>query len=385
MVHGVRLRGGRAEWYRNRWVRSDPVSRRLGELPIPGPRYGLCGDANANIVQHAGRVLALGEAGVLPVALDEELGSVATVDFDGTLPDGFAAHPERDPITGELFTVAYYHELPYAQYLVVDVRGRIRRCERIAVRDTPMTHAVSLTDRHLVYYDLPVTFRESLARGGSRYPYAWRPDHPARLGLLPREGSGADIRWFEVDPCFVFHPVNAYEQGDQVIVDVIRHERVFDRDLLRPGETPPMLWRWTLDPARRTVAEEQLCDVAEEFPRIDDRRRTMRHRYAYTVAMRGDTADRLAGHALCKHDLRTGQVWVRSFGPGRSAGEAVFVPRTAESAEDDGWLLTYVTDSRTGRTDLVVVDANDVTGPAAAVVHIPAPVPSGLHANWIPA
>src|SRR6266566_4302101 len=123
MVHGLALRAGRAVSYRNRWIRTDRVCRRLAEHPLPGPRHGLSDNANANIIQHAGRTLALGEAGVLPVELDEELGSVATIDFDGTLPNGFASHPECDPITGELFTVAYYHELPYVQYLIVAAGG----------------------------------------------------------------------------------------------------------------------------------------------------------------------------------------------------------------------------------------------------------------------
>ncbi|SCG59029.1 carotenoid oxygenase family protein [Micromonospora halophytica] len=384
MAHGVRLRDGRALWYRNRWIRTDRATRALGELPLPGPRHGLSDNANANVIRHAGRILALGEAGVLPVELDAQLDSVARIDFDGTLPHGFAAHAECDPYTGELFAVAYYHELPYVEHLVLTPEGRVRRCERIEVSGPPLMHSLALTDRHSVLFDLPVTFSPALARAGSRFPYAWSPGRPARLGLLPREGRGTDVRWFDVDPCYVFHPVNAYEEEGRCVVDVVRYDRVFDRDLSAPGESAPTLWRWMLDLTRGTVAAEQLDDIPQEFPRVDDRRRTMPHRYAYTVAMQSGTGV-LGGSALLRHDLVRREVAVHDFGPYRETGEAVFVPRGPLSAEDDGWLLTYVYDGRTDRSSLVVLDAGDFTGPPVAVVHLPGRVPGGFHANWITA
>jgi carotenoid cleavage dioxygenase len=384
MVHGVRLRGGRALWHRNRWVRSDNATRALGELPLPGPRHGLCDNTNGNIIRHAGRTLALGEAGALPIELDDELGSVARIDFDATLPHGFTAHPECDPVTGELFAVAYYHELPYVEHLVIGVDGRVRRTARIEVEGTPMMHSVALTDRHTVLFDLPVAFDMRLAGGGSRFPYAWRGERAARIGMLPREGAGADVRWFEIDPCYVFHPVNAYETGDTCVLDVIRHERVFDADRDIPGETPPALWRWTLDLARGTVAGEQLDDSPQEFPRIDDRCKTARHRYVCTIAMRCGTGS-LGGPALLRHDLLRRTTETHDFGPGREAGEGVFVPRGPLAAEDDGWILTYVLDRRTGRTDLVVLDVADFAGEPVATVHLDAAVPGGFHSTWLTA
>ncbi|MFG2049431.1 carotenoid oxygenase family protein [Micromonospora sp. NPDC048935] len=383
MVHGVRLRDGRALWHRNRWVRSDGAARALGELPLPGPRHGLCDITNGTVIHHAGRTLALGEAGALPVELDEELRSVARIDFDATLPHGFTSHPERDPVTDELFAVAYYHELPYAEHLVVGVDGRVRRVARIPVVGTPMMHAVALTDRHTVLFDLPVALDERLVRAGSRFPYAWQAERPSRIGLLPREGRGEDVRWFETDPCYVFHPVNAYEDSDTCVLDVIRHERVFDRDLLMPGETPPTLWRWTLDLRRGTVSGRPLHDLPQEFPRIDDRRKTRPHRYAYTISMRCDSGA-LSGPALLRHDLLRGTTETHDFGPGHEAGEAVFVPRGPLAAEDDGWILAYVLDRRTSRSDLVVLDTADFAGEPAATVHLGSAVPGGFHSTWLP-
>lgn len=384
MVHGIRLVDGQARWYRSRWVRSDRVCRALGELPIPGSRHGLSDAANMNVVAHHGKILALGEAGVLPVRLDGELASLSTVDFDGTLPNGFSSHPQRDPVTGELFAIAYYHELAHAQYLIVDPGGRVRHSVPIPVSGTPLLHSLSLTDRHAIIYDLPVAFDPALAALGSRCPYSWQPDRPARLGVLPREDHGRRIRWFEVDPCYVFHPLGAYERGDEITLDVIRHDRVFHRDPVFSAETPPRLWRWRVDLAAGTVRAEQLGDVPEEFPRIDERRTTMPYRYGYTVAMRCGDAGPCGNSALYRHDLVRGTVLAHDFGPGARPGEAVFVPRGPRSAEDDGWLLSLVTDSATERTDLVVLAADDFAGPEVARVHLPVGLPDCGHANWIP-
>jgi carotenoid cleavage dioxygenase-like enzyme len=381
MVHGLRLSGGRAQWYRNRWIRTDAAARTLGELPLPGPRHGLSDNANANIIRHAGRTLALGEAGVLPVELDDDLDSVARIDFDATLPHGFTAHPEHDPVTGELFGVAYYHDLPYVEHLVVGVDGRVRSTTRVEVQGTPMMHAIALTDRHTVLFDLPVTFDRRLAASGSRFPYAWTPGRAARVGLLPR--NGADVRWFDVDPCYVFHPVNAYETGGVCVVDVIRHERVFDRDLHAPGESTPTLWRWRLDLATGAVTERQLDDIPQEFPRIDERCKSGQHRFVYTVAMQSG-AGVFGGSALLRHDLSDDKVTVHDFGPHSETGEAVFVPRHATADEDDGWLLSYVYDAHTDRSRLVVLDARDVAAPPVAQVHLPVRVPGGFHTNWLP-
>jgi carotenoid cleavage dioxygenase len=383
MVHGLRVRGGRVEWYRNRWVRTDRVSRAFGELPTPGPRHGLSDNCNANIIRHAGRTYAVGDAGVLPTELSPELATLARSDFDGTLPAGFSAHPEIDPLTGEMHAIAYYHELPHIHYLTIGVDGRVRKAEPIATKSTSMMHAFSITERYAVIYDLPVTFDATAAAAGSRVPYTWDDGHGARLGVLPRDGGDADVLWMDVDPCYVFHPLNAYEAGKMIVIDVIRHERVFDRNLLSPDESAPTLWRWTVDPRGGTVTERQLDDHVQEFPRIDERYKGSQHRYGFTTAVRPERGGVFSGPALLRHDLVAGRTDVHSFGPGRETGEAVFVPRAADAPEGDGWLMSLVYDRATDLSELVVLDTADFTGHPVATVKLPVRVPHGLHAAWI--
>jgi carotenoid cleavage dioxygenase len=383
MVHGLRLKDGRAEWFRSRWVRTDRVSHALGELPTPGPRHGLSDDCNANLIHHAGRTYAVGDGGVLPTELSPGLATVARSDFAGTLPAGFSAHPEIDPLTGEMHAVAYDHALPHINYLVVGVDGLVRKAEPIPVKNASMMHAFSLTERYAVIYDLPVVFEPEEAARGSRLPYVWNEGHGARLGILPRNGTAADVLWVEIEPCYVFHTLNAYESRGSIILDVVRHQRVFDADRLRPSESVPTLWRWTVDVASGTVTERELDSRPQEFPRIDDRYRGSAHRYGFTAALSPDAPGALAGPALLRHDLLEGRTDVHVYGPGREAGEAVFVPRTPDAPEADGWLLTPVYDSASDSTDIIVVDTDDFTGPPVATIHLPTRIPHGFHSTWI--
>jgi carotenoid cleavage dioxygenase len=388
MVHGLRLRGGRAEWYRNRYVRNPETATALGEVPPSSgvaPHGGMDFAANTNVIAHAGRTLAIVEAGGRPYELTDELETVGIADFEGTLPNGFTAHPKLDPTTGELHAVCYWWGFGnQVQYVVVGPDGRVTRAEMIPTLGATMLHDMSLTERYAVVYDQPVVFDLDLAQA-ERFPYSWAEDYPIRLGLVPRDGSATDTTWFELEPGYVFHPMNAYDEGDRVVLDVVRHPRMFDTRLNGPDEGPPSLWRWTLDRTSGKALEEQLDDRGQEFPRVDERRVGRRHRFGYAAGA-GDLVtggDPVGG--LVKHDLVAGSSEFHAFGPGNGAAEGVFVPRSADAAEDDGWVMALVYDADRGASDLVVLDAQDFSGEPVARVHLPVRVPFGFHGNWIPA
>ena len=215
MVHGIRIEDGEARWYRNRWVRSADVASALGK-PRPGPVVdGMDFSANTNVIAHAGRTYTIVEAGARPYEMTYELDTVGPSDFQGTLPGGYTAHPKREPQTGELHAISYYWAWGnQVQYSVVDVDGRVRRTLDIPVGGPVSIHDMSLTTTFAVIYDLPVVFSpEALAEGFS-FPYRWSDDYESRVGLLPLEGGADDVVWCDVDPCYVFHPMNAYDQDE---------------------------------------------------------------------------------------------------------------------------------------------------------------------------
>lgn len=376
MVHGVRLRDGRAEWYRNRHV-PDGV--------------------NTHVIGVDGRTFALVEAGPQPIELTDDLETIGRCDFGGTLTGSFSAHTHRDPATGLLHAVTYHWSWDHIRHVVLGPDARVRREEHVPVEGGPMVHDCAITERFVLLFDLPCTFDLAAASEGEPFPYRWNPAHPARVGLLPLEGTAEQVRWFEAPSCYVFHTLNAYDDpgpGDRVVVDLARHPRMFATNTLGPAEGLPVLERWTLDLDHGTLRTEQLDDRGAEFPRMDERRTGRPHRYGYTAAV----DDELELGPAVKYDLLRGTSEVHDFGPGRSTMEPVFVPRAEPASghaaaagtdgdrtdEDDGWLLSYVYDATTDRTDIVVLAADDMAGEPVATIHLPVRVPFGFHGSWIP-
>ncbi|MDH4363752.1 MAG: carotenoid oxygenase family protein [Acidimicrobiia bacterium] len=385
MVHGVRLRGGRAEWYRNRYVGSKRLSEIRHQPDIPGPNWNDAATGpNTNAGGFAGTTWAMVEAGGCPVEMTYELGTVARNDFFGTLPGAFTAHPKVDPDTGELHAVAYAWAqwMDHVQYLVVAPDGKVRRTVDIGLPGMTMLHDMSLTGRYVVVYDQPVTVDLDLAFAG-RFPFRWDPGYGNRLGLLPREGGADDIVWVDAPLCYAYHPMNAYDQADgTVVIDLCVYDRMFDTDVLGPfGDCLPRLERWVVDPVARTMSATVVDERPNEFPRHRGSLTGKPYRYGYCASP--DVSTPTSAWTTLKHDLQTGTRQVFDHGPGRAAGEAVFVGRAGGADEDHGWLLAFVHDLGTERTELAVWDAQDFGRGYVGRVLLPQRVPFGFHGNWV--
>lgn len=361
MVHGVHIAGDQAQWYRNRYIRSNQVSAALGETPAPGPRYERGDTVNTNVISHAGKVLALVEAGGFPVELDSLLGTVAYSDLDGSLRlGGFTAHPHLDHDSGELHAICYNGgDRQFIRHVVVGTDGLVRREVKIPVADGPMIHDCAITKRFVLILDLPVTFSVPAARAGSVMPNGWNCDHPARIGLLPREGTAEDVIWCAVEAAHVFHPCNAYDLPDgRVVMDVAVHDRLFDAERTEePGSSIVTFERWTCDPQTKSVERRVIDAVVQEFPRCDERLTGKPYRFAYTVTLDEGRSHTGGLSGVIAHDLLTGDRKEHDFGAGRIPGEFIFVPRCANSDENDGWLMGFVLDTNRSATDLVLLES----------------------------
>ncbi|MGE0665615.1 MAG: carotenoid oxygenase family protein [Sphingomonadales bacterium] len=378
MVHGLRLRGGKAEWYRSRFVRDAKAAQALGTAPLGGPGQGTRDTSvNTNFMNAGGKLYAVVEAGGLPVELGYELESIARSDLGGTLETGFTGHPKHDPLTGEQHALAYEPGQP-VRYVSVGRDGRAVTRARIDLPHIPLIHDTAFTQSFIVVPDLPVSFQPERAR--TMFPWMWDERRDSRIGLLPRDGDVSRIQWFEAPRCFVFHFVNAYDEGDLTIIDVARHGRMFDTDVNGPGESTPVLVRWTLDRRTGRLSETGLDDRGNEFPRINGRLGGQAYRYAYTAHW----GKRVAAGPAMKHDVARGTTEVHDFGAGRMTLEPVFVRKPGATAEDEGWIMSYVWDAGSGLTDVVILDAQDFAGEPVATIHLPVRVPFGFHGGWAP-
>ena len=382
MVHGVRLQDGKALWYRNRWVGTDAVQDHFGRPRLKGPRRPPIDVVNTNVIGHGGRLWAMVEAGPVPIELDGEFNSLRRSLFDSSISAAFSAHAHRDPQTGSLHAVCYDALKPFrVQHIAVDRHCAVTRVENIPVRHGPMIHDCAITRSSVVILDMPVTFSFSEMVKGYPFPYRWNPKHAARVGLLPKEGKADEIRWFDVDPCYVFHPCNAFDTANGgAVIDVVVHERTFEQSHVGPDNQRISFERWTLDPATRRVSRQVLSDAKQEFPRHDERLTGSEYRYAYVAGFDVASND---GQALYRHDLRSGTTIQHRFGAGTTPGEFVFVPRADDSGETEGWLIGFAHATDGSTTDLVILNAGDFEGEPQAIVHLDLPVPMGFHGNWI--
>ncbi|MGW0807777.1 carotenoid oxygenase family protein [Nonomuraea sp. NPDC002799] len=381
MIHGVRLSGGRAEWYRNRWV-GTPF---LDGVPFTGTELEVSAAAT-NIIFHGGRYLALQEAN-LPWEVTAELDTVGVYDFGGKLTSAMTAHPKEDPVTGELHFYSYSPFPPYLTYHVASAAGEIIRSEVIDGSGPSLMHDFAITREHVVFLNSPVVFDHFEHSG---IPYRWHDDVPFRIGVMPRTGPSR-VTWFEVEQGALLHVTNSYvDRHGRVVVEGPRYDRASWENSWKwwigaPGygtspDAGSTLHRWILDPATRKATDQPLDDLATEFPSINDARTGAANRYSYAIAFPGAG---LTGYHTIKFDTGTGRRQLLSHGEHRMPGEAVFVPAEGGVNEDDGYLLTIVSDLKANASQLLVLDATDIGNTPIATVELPRRVPAGIHGHWI--
>jgi len=405
MFHAIDLRGGRAVGYRNRWART----RNWAEANDPGRAdHRLDTNPNVNVVAHAGEILALAEGGP-PLAITAELDRGGPTRVHPALAGGSTAHPKVDPETGELISFVSGWAPPFLRYTVSGSDGAVGVDTTIDLPHSTMLHDLAITATRSIIFDLNVGYDLSMLADGHRIPIRWHDDRPARIGVLPRHGG--TVTWVEIEPCFVQHVVNAFDDDaegvnafdddaegvnafdddgpvpSRVVVDGVRYPWYFR--VTNDGFAPDplgVLWRWTID-VERGVVEEGPVGAADdggvtniELPRIDESRtgRAYRHLWAVeqptTVEMRG----------VRRHDLATGTAdrWIPP--PGDQNSEPVFAPRPGATGEGDGWILVCVHRAPTDTTDLVILEATDLAAGPVATVHLPRRIPAGFHGAWLP-
>ncbi|WP_445253190.1 carotenoid oxygenase family protein [Nostoc sp. 106C] len=394
MLHGVQISDGKAS-YRNRYVqtRGWKIEHEAGkaiwsgflEAPqMDNPHGAYKNTGNTALIWHAGQILALNEGGVPHAIKLPELGTIGEYTYNGKLVSAFTAHPKVDPVTGEMMFFGYSFMPPYLQYSIVSAAGELLQTVPIDIPQPVMMHDFAITENYTIFMDLPLTLSAERAHRGEPL-LMFESDRPSRFGIVPRLGNNNNIRWFESSPCYVFHTLNAYEAGDEVVLIASRMSStsvlVSEDNQLDPDANIPRLHQWRFNLKTGTVREQQLDDVAAEFPRVNENFLGQKTRYGYVGKLANNPLPLFDG--VIKYDLSSGTSQTHQFGEGRYGGEAVFAPRPGATNEDDGWLITFVYDEGSGTSELVVVNAQDITSEPVARVIIPQRVPYGFHGTWV--
>ena len=271
-------------------------------------------------------------------------------------------------------------------YCVTDRTGQVTRRDRFAAPHASMIHDFMVTRNYVMFPVLPLTGDLQRARQGLP-PLAWEPAKGAFLGVMRRDARVDSIRWFEVEPRFVFHPMNAWEDGEKIHCELMEYPSppVFPNADGSPGaNTESRLTRWTVDLAGTTnrVKREQLDDLNSEMPRFDERRAGLPYRHGWYIANLG-SENPLVHDTLAHIDLATGKRAQRRLDPGDAAGEPIFVPRSADAPEGDGYIMALSYRAATDTSELLILDAQDIAGEPVAVLKVPRRVPVGFHGNFV--
>lgn len=398
MIHSVYFENGKVE-YRNAYIRTDDLkAERAGKLDaggvlLPANRnreLAYKDTANTDLVFHNGSLMALWYVSGKPVRVDARtLETIGNETFGGKLPRHVSAHGKVDMATGEFAFFDYALYEPWMTYGIVDKNNVLTNFQRVELEGPRLPHDMGLTENYVILHDLPVVFTESGLRKN-----LWRieqQDRPARFGVAPRNGNGSDIKWFEAEPCYIYHVANSWEEGDEVVMHACKmipnnhkpnpaHGPYAPMTMVLALHAVPVEWRMNMKTG--AIRSRQLDDRLGEFPVINNELTGRKTRYSYNVSI--PDAQTLLFDGIYKYDLGTGACETYKYAKGVFGSEPVFAQRVGGKAEDDGYVLSFTTNENTGHSEVEVLNAKDIAaGPLARVV-LPVRVPAGFHATWAP-
>ena len=408
MLHSVHFENGQAT-YRNRFVETTGylAEQAAGKSLWPGlmqPHlatrrgWGSIGamkdNAGTDVLGHAGKLLVSMSQGSEPWRVDpvtlETLG--VEPNWARRIPDGVASHYKVDPYTGDMMLFNYPTHAPFMHYGVVNRDNQLVHYVPIDLPGARWPHDLGITEHFSILHDLPLYFEpEGLKRG--EHNLIFNCEQPARFGIIPRFGQSSDVRWFEGSPCYILHLSNCYEDGDEVVMDgciMARYKKVpvgatdsvYDRIRanLDKHNNPTKMHRWRFNLKTGTTREEYLDDEITEFPVCSNDVVGRAYRYSYNVLYKpGDWL--FSG--LKRFDVQSGATQRYEYGAGRYGSEPQVARRPGAVAEDDGYLLVYVTDMNADASECMVLDAaNIAAGPLARII-LPERISVGTHACWV--
>jgi carotenoid cleavage dioxygenase-like enzyme len=306
MMHGVRLEGGQAKWYRNRYIDTPVYRKESGGFGAPKMENTT---SAVSMLYHGGELMSLGEFGYPYLVDPTDLSTKGVFNYDGKLTGSMTAHPRIDPATGEMLFFGYNVMEPYLTYMRADANGQMLQVEPITLTGPSLIHDFAVTDKYVVFMEMQVRFSWFSAISGSGLPFKWDDNAPCRFGVMPRTGTDADVKWFDVPSCFVFHIMNSFDQGDEVVVDAARYDQLWvtsSHDFFHPAR----LSRFSMNMKTGKASVEEVYGRAMEFPQVNRDYWTRPYRYGYSLVVdeKNDSPERInqAEGGIRKYDLQTG-------------------------------------------------------------------------------
>ena len=401
MIHAFNFENGKIS-YKNRWVQTSKwkQERKAGKSLINAlnpmesdPIYNFDssdGTANTNIIYHANKLLAL-EEGHPPFELDPiSLESKGSWDYKKKLNSAMTAHPKIDPKTGEKFGFSYGFGENKMTYFVIDASGELTTYSEFETPYSSMVHDFIVTAEHVIFPIFPLIIDFNLVAKGMS-PIAWESNRLSQIGGMPRNGTVKDIKWLEDDPCFVFHPMNAYTDGDKIIADMMQFEEAplfphLDGSIPDNKKAEARLNRWEIDLTSNSgsIKKDYLDEHIGEFPRLDERFSMSNYRYGIYASNHGDSPKGISFNSVTRYDYETGNKEFFTLSEFDAVGEPIFVPKSSDAEEGVGYVIALAYLGKENRSDLMIFDAENISSGPMAKAMLPHRIPYGFHGNWRP-
>lgn len=396
MIHGFFFENGKV-CYQNRWIRTPrfELEHKAGKglfgtlsdrsKADPSTKDVSTNTANTNIVMHAGKLLALQETS-LPIEMNPiNLHTIGEWKCNDNISH-MSAHPHFDPQTNEMHTYAYYFDKPEVDYFVFNELGILTKSKTIEVPFSSFMHDFFITKDYVIFPVMPLTTSLERRKHG-KPPIMWEPELGAHICIMPKNGSQKDIIWYSLDAFYVYHFMNAYQEGDKVILDGMKSQSATlfpdkNGNVTTDKEHPPQLTRWEFSLTNKSSRVSQLDSVNAEFPRFDERFTGLPYQHGFCSASTNPENEEGDFDSLIHYDLINRTSKTRSFGRYSNPSEPIFVPYNASIPEGDGVILTTAYNAETDKSDLYILDAMNIDKEPLAIVHLPNRVPNGFHGNW---
>ena len=346
-------------------------------------------DSNTNILLQNGYVLSIEEVGKPYIIKLDTLETLGEFNYHGQLMRNNSAHPLTDPFNKCSYTNSYSPIAPYMKYYEITPDSRISYETDMDVPYPAMVHGFALSEKYYVHFHFPAVYRKEYL--GTKNPIRWEPENnDSFIGILKRNDPNAKTKWYKIPTCWVFHNMNAYDEGDKVVMFVARFPRIpmFGLDTKNPSppftEQPHSKFaKWTLDLKTGNFDEEIINPNLVEFPLMDPRYLTKKQKHGWYTSLVDDVQKYGLWNTICHYDFEKSVEESYYAGKDFYVGESLFTPKHKNSPEGEGYIMAIRYNLMENKSDILILNAQNVSAGPIATIKVPRRIEYDFHGSII--